>query len=191
MGFHKTGTSSLGRALELVGLRVAGPFQVRHRDIATRALPEARRRLAKVDAVQDNPWPLLYRELDAEWPGSRFILTVRDTDRWLASVLGHFGGRTTPMREWVYGEGRGDPQGNEERYRERYEQHNREVREHFADRPDDLLVLDLGAGDGWAELGAFLGVEVPDGSFPHVNSATRPNRALNALRHPVRKILRH
>ncbi len=189
VGFHKTGTSSLGRALELLGLEVAGPFGVRHGDIAERALPEALERIRHVDAVQDNPWPLLFRELDQACPGSRFILTVRPPDRWLASVLGHFGGRSTPMREWIYGEGAGDPVGHEQVYVDRYERHNADVRSWFANRPGDLLELDLGAGDGWAELGAFLGRDVPDGPFPHVNADGPVNRLVNRSRDRARRVL--
>jgi hypothetical protein len=150
---------------------VGGPFGVRDPDIAATALAEARRRLVTVDAVQDNPWPLLYRELDAELPGSRFILTVRPTDAWWQSVAGHFGGRSTPMREWIYGPGAGDPSGHEAVYRARYERHNAEVRTHFADRPGDLLVLRLVEGEGWPELCAFLDRPVPDAPFPHTNRA--------------------
>lgn len=63
------------------------------------------------DAFRDNPWPMLYREMDRAYPRSRFILTTR-AGSWIASMVGHFGGRTTPMREWIYGIGapRGEPE---------------------------------------------------------------------------------
>lgn len=190
VGFHKTGTSSLGRALELLGYRVGGPFGVRDPAIAETAWPEAEQRLASVDAVQDNPWPLLYRELDGAWPDAGFILTVRPTDDWWASVLGHFGGRSTPMREWIYGPGAGDPVGHEAIYRERYERHNAEVTDWFGDRPDALLVLRLAEGEGWPELCGFLGRPVPDEPFPRVNVAGRVTTVLNRSRDRARRLLR-
>ncbi len=189
VGFHKTGTSSLGRALERLGYRVGGPFGVRDPDIARTALAEAERRLTGVDAVQDNPWPLLFRELDARHPGSRFVLTVRPTEDWWASVLGHFGGRSTPMREWIYGEGHGDPVGHEAIYRERYEHHNAEVEAHFADRPEKLLVLRLTDGEGWDELCAFLGRPVPAEPFPRVNAAGPVTTVVNRGRDRARRLL--
>lgn len=190
VGFHKTGTSSLGRALEQLGYRVGGPFGVRDPGIAGSAWAEAQRRLEGVDAVQDNPWPLLYRELDEAHPHGRFVLTVRPTDDWWASVLGHFGGRSTPMREWIYGEGNGDPVGHEALYRERYERHNAAVRAYFADRPDTLLVLRLTEGEGWAELCAFLGRPVPDHAFPRVNAAGPVTAVVNRSRDRARRLLR-
>jgi hypothetical protein len=187
VGFHKTGTSSLGRALERLGYRVGGPFGVRDRDLADRVLEEALTRLAKVDAVQDNPWPLLYQELDQRVPGCRFVLTERPTDEWWASVLGHFGGRSTPMRTWIYGAG--DPEGHEAEYRERYERHNAEVRDYFAARPDDLLVLRLSQGEGWEPLCRFLGRPVPDEPFPHVNRAGWRSDVVRRARAGARRAL--
>ena len=171
IGFHKTGTTSLGAALTRLGHRVTGPNWVELPDIADRALALATELSHRFDAFQDNPWPLLYREMDALHPGSKFVLTVRDPDRWLASAVRHFGARDTPMREWIYGVGH--PAGNEDVYRARYVAHNFEVQRYFAGRPNDLLVMDLSAGDGWPELCAFLGCEVVPGEFPRENVAAR------------------
>ncbi len=168
IGFHKTGTTTLASALKELGYNVAGTFGVADDAIGDTVVPRAIEIAGRVDAVQDNPWPLVYRELDEAYPESRFILTVRDTDKWLLSLVRHFGGKTTAMRTWIYGVG--DPAGNEDVYRARYEGHNAEVREYFADRPDDLLVIDVTAGGGWDDLCPFLGFDIPDVPFPHSNS---------------------
>ena len=63
------------------------------------------------------------------------------------------------MRTWIYGQG--CPEGNENIYLERFERHNREVLEHFRERPDDLLIMDFSQGDGWEKLALFLGINVP------------------------------
>lgn len=167
IGFHKTGTSSLGRALEILGYRVCGEVGVREPRIAEIALDLARAKLSHFDAFQDNPWPILFRELDAECPGSRFILTSREPDAWLASITRHFGARETPMRTFIYGVGH--PSGNGALYLERYATHNREVRAYFAERAADFLELRFEAGDGWEKLCGFLGCKAPDTPFPHLN----------------------
>jgi hypothetical protein len=135
--------------------------------IATEAFDIASRLVEQFDAFQDNPWPMLYLELDRRYPGSKFILTVRPSDEWIGSVVSHFGGSTTPMREWIYGAG--DPRGHETLYVETCERHNAGVLRHFQNRPNDLLVLRITAGDGWGALCPFLGVEAPLTDFPHVN----------------------
>ena len=166
VGFHRTGTKSLAAALAALGYRVTGPNGTRDPAIAGRALPLALGLAAEFDAMGDNPTPMLYRQLDIAFPGSRFILTRRSTQAWLASAVRYFGGDETPMREWIYGHG--SPLGFEAVYRGRYEAHSAEVASYFEGR-HDLLVLDFERGDGWPELCAFLDEAVPDTPFPHIN----------------------
>lgn len=172
IGFHRTGSTSLHTALEALGYRVCGKVGTREPDIALRVHEIASGLLDDYDAFEDNPWPILYRELDEWCPGSRFILTIRPADAWVRSVVRFFGTRTTPMREWIYGTG--SPVGSEARYRERFERHNEDVLRYFRDRPDDLLVLRITEGDGWKELCAFLGHPAPDKPFPHLVPSRAP-----------------
>ncbi|HET7717366.1 MAG TPA: sulfotransferase [Bauldia sp.] len=176
IGFHKTGTTSLKEALKILNYRVTGPFGLTDRNIAANVEAKARELVPQFDAFQDNPWPLLYEFLDKEYPGSKFILTVRPTDKWIASVTDHFGTGQPPMREWIYGPGRGNPVGNEAVYVARYERHNREVLEYFKGRERDFLVFDLFAGDGWQKLCAFLDHPIPRDPFPWQNSKRKRER---------------
>jgi hypothetical protein len=178
IGFQKTGTSSLAGALAMLGYRVTGPNGVNDRRIAEKVRKMAFRLTEKYDAFQDNPWPVLYRELDQWWPGSKFILTVRPTAAWIRSTVRHFGTATTPMREWIYGVG--CPQGHEDVYVARYERHNAEVLEYFRSRPDDLLVLRITEGDGWDKLCPFLHKAIPATAFPHANKAEVRESSLGA-----------
>lgn len=169
IGFHKTGTKTLAAALGQLGYKVAGPNGVRNPKIKDEVYSMAFQLVAQYDAFQDNPWPIIYRELDVKYPGSKFILTLRPTESWIRSVVQHFGTSSTPMREWIYGVGY--PKGNEDIYISRYERHNREVIEHFRSRPHDLLVLRIAEGEGWLRLCNFLGHEIPAADFPHLNKA--------------------
>ena len=169
IGFHKTGTTTLAVALTELGYNVTGPNGIDDSNISANALPMAFELVKRYDAFQDNPWPVIFKDVDIKFPGSKFILTVRTPESWINSQVTHFGTRATPMREWVYGVG--CPEGNETIYLDRYNNHNKEVMEYFNDRPDDLLAMDLSQGDGWDKICAFLGKEMPDTPFPHANSA--------------------
>lgn len=170
IGFHKTGTTSLGVALSMLGYKVAGAMGVRDSHIAVNVMTLASRVAEDHDAFQDNPWPIIFREMDQRFPGSKFVLTVRDPDLWIDSVIRHFGNKETEMRKWIYGVG--SPVGNENIFLDRYRAHQRDVINYFADRPNDLLVMDLRAGDGWNKLCPFLGHAVPAHPFPHMNKST-------------------
>ncbi len=184
IGFQKTGTSSLREALKLLGYRVKdggfGEFPAAVRKDRKRLM----RALEPFDAAEDNPWPLLYEELDEWFPGSKFILTVREEEEWVRSVSRHIGDLRSPMHEWIYGLGKGLPQEDPENALKVYRDHNSAVRNYFRDRPNDLLELDFGKGDGWEELCAFLGDEVPEAPFPHFNKSKgkKENRKGRLLR---------
>ena len=197
IGFQKTGTSSLRDALQQLGYRVRGVYgrDQSLADLRASYVEHGLRLASEYDAVEDMPWPLLFRELDEAFPGSRFILTRRETDRWYRSIADHFGARPYHIQQLTYGEDAPAPVGHEERYRAVYEAHNAAVLEHFRDRSDDLLVMDLEQGDGWSELGAFLQVEVPAGPFVRTNSsrqrrslAQRVRRRLSRMGLPVKRM---
>lgn len=169
IGFHRTGTTSIARALEILGYRFTGPNFTFEEN-----LPEVVNELAldlarQYDAFSDSPWFLLYKELDEQFPGSKFILTSRPTDKWLKSVRKLTTG--TPMERLIYGEN--IAAASDARLRERYERHNREVLDYFSDRPDDLLVIDFSAKVDWPQLCPFLDRAAPDVPFPYLNRSPR------------------
>ena len=190
IGFQKTGTSSMRDALEQLGYRVTGVFGRKN------TLADLRANYVKMgiaiardfDAVEDMPWPLMYRELDEAFPGSKFILTVRNTDKWYKSIAGHFGANPYHIQQLTYGDDAPAPVGHEARYREVYEAHNSAVREYFRDRPQDLLVMELEKGDGWEKLGAFLNVAVPGGPFVQTNSSRQRASFLQRVRKRLHKL---
>ncbi len=173
IGYHKTGTKSLAKALTTMGYRVTGPNATRQIDISESAMDIALKLVEHFDAFQDNPWPLLYKQLDQQLPLSKFILTIRDSESWILSVCNYFGRQETPMRQWIYGAG--CPIGNESLYLEKYQQHNQEVIKYFKDRKKDLLVVNLIKQPAWQPLCDFLGKQVPDSTFPHMNKYISDN----------------
>jgi len=190
IGFQKTGTTSLYAALETLGYRTAA---VVGRDWPAERLGSEGARLCietarDFDAAQDMPWPIFFRELDSAYPGSKFILTVRDPDKWFASIEGHFGDRPDEMQAFIYGRDAAAPAGAKARYVETLRNHEAAVRAHFAGRESDLLVMNLEAGDGWAALCAFLGAPDPGIPFPVRNKASDRKTLSFRLRRRVGKL---
>ncbi|MDZ4735818.1 MAG: sulfotransferase [Rhodospirillaceae bacterium] len=171
IGFHKTGTSSLAQALRRLAYRVCFNLQWNNPDLIRDVERVCFDLTKKYDAFEDNPWPLLYQQLDEWYPEAKFILTRRDTESWYRSASNFFGDRSTLMRQWIYGENAGSPIGNKAIYCERYDRHYRDVLAHFADQPDRMTIMDITKGDSWPELCRFLGKNVPDAPFPHAKRA--------------------
>ena len=93
---------------------------------------------------------------------------MRDPQSWQRSHERHFsavGARRIPERYRIadYAEHRAQILRN-------YQARNEEVLSYFANRPADLLVLDVVGGDGWDRLCPFLGLEPPARPFPHLNA---------------------
>lgn len=170
IGFQKTGTTSVGRALQILGYRVCGPIGVTHPDIKRKALSWAVDRVPDYDAFQDNPWPLLYKEMDRLYPGCKFILTTRHPRSWIKSAKKYFGYYESAAEVWIY-DGVGTPIKNQKRFLKRYKEHNEEVRQYFKNRPDDFLEINLGKGEGWNEICTFLGADIPVQDFPFDNKS--------------------
>jgi len=169
LGYSKTGTTTLRECFREFGLPFIG-FEVElTRQVVGGDPGPALAALAAYEAAANWPWPLIYREIDAAYPGSRFILTVRrDSHTWLRSLVSQ--ARKKPRgeyREWVYG--RANPVGQEAEMIARYEAHNEAVRRHFADRPGQLLEVCWETGSGWQDLCGFLGRPIPAVPFPHGN----------------------
>src|SRR5205807_261378 len=89
IGLSKTGTTSLANALQILGYNTKdnmGVVKYAAGDLSSVDLDI----VDAFDAVTDTPVPSFYRELDARYPGSKFILTVRDSDGWLKSCKKQF-----------------------------------------------------------------------------------------------------
>lgn len=167
IGWHKTGTTTLGDALLTLGYNVVGARLDLAESLLKNDTSRAINLAQQFTALQDVPWNALYKELDEKYPGSKFILTIRNEDKWLLSAQKHFRDNYSPMREWLYGNG--VLKGNEELYINRFRKHYEEVSSYFKGRENDLLIMDLSQGDNWDKLCDFLKKPKPNKVFPHSN----------------------
>jgi hypothetical protein len=179
IGMHKTGTTSLHHALRVLGYDSAH-WESAHwaRVIWEEMRAEGRSStLERHYALSDLPIPLMYRELDKAYPGSKFILTLRPEADWLASVQNHWSHDHNPYRgSWatdpfthrVHRELYGQKGFDAELFLGRYRRHNEEVKEYFKGmgREGDLLVLDSAFEFKWVLLCDFLGQPVPTSPYP-------------------------
>ena len=178
IGLSKTGTSSLDCALNDLRIRSIH-FPSDHTTYTE--LSEGRYRLTILESFQaatDISVAPFYAQLDQVYPNSKFVLTVRDLDAWLDSVCDHweFMWQWAPhdrqfrkFLEFITACVYGVHKYHRDRFVYAYRQHLKSVREYFADRPGDLLTLDICAGDGWEQLCPFLNVPVPAQPFPYAN----------------------
>ncbi len=160
IGLSKTGTTSLGKALTILGIKTFDFPRKAYLEEKEKGLPWFST-LKGYRGFTDFPCWLLYKELDALYPGSKFILTVRDPQKWYESRKRHYQARLAEgiTMNWDMSE----------RSVENLIKHAEEVRAYFKGRDEDLLVMNITEGEGWDKLCPFLGAKMPAIPFPHEN----------------------
>lgn len=158
IGCHKTGTTTFECMMEVLGYRVCNFDHTFFWMMKKNDIQNLLRIARKWDVVSDFPWYLCYKELDRAFPGSKFVITIRDVEDWYKSITGHFGSERKQTIQWIYGEE--NVMRNPAKIKSIYENHNKAVIEYFKDRPKDLLIVDWKI-HGWEEICRFLDRPVP------------------------------
>ena len=192
IGLSRTGTKTLTSSLYHLGINT-----IHYPDDATtlRELASGNYKfsvLKEFDGITDITVAPFYPQLDRLFPGSKFILTVRDKETWLKSIEQHWYGRSAfsdlpylpsereihmrirrLLRSAVYG----CYEFSRDRLSYVYDLHYKNVTDYFKNKPESLLVLDICAGEGWEKLCPFLGKPHIDKPFPYI----RKKKVLKAL----------
>jgi len=186
IGLSRTGTRTLAAALNLLGIHtkwypsdpttyqelISGRFELTV--------------LKEYDGLTDTPVVPYYPQFDRVYPGSKFILTVREKESWLRSCEKHwtsfgFTGSEPPQSPFwrhfasfidccVYGCHGFNP----DRFSFVYDAHVATVQRFFESRPQSLLTMNICDGQGWELLCPFLECDVPNVPFPHMDSFNSP-----------------
>jgi hypothetical protein len=176
IGLPKSGTTSLHRAAQILGLRsIHFPddgvtlAQVRRGDYRLEVM-------ARCDIISDVPIPAIFPQIDHAFRGAKFILTRRPLGPWLASHEKARFNQDRPkpgsLRDFYLALLYGVTDFNAERFTWVYENHHAKVRRYFAgERAGDLLTIDVTAGEGWARLCALSRPAGAGPALPHENRA--------------------
>jgi len=171
IGLNKTGTSTFDKALTILGFSTLHFGGQPIHDAVQRAINEGVPLLTYLDPCYDafSDIGLLsrrFRMLDAQYPGSKFVLTVRPLEAWIDSRRRH-------VERNVVKQSSGDYDGtfvvvDEPKWRSEWELQMSRVHRYFEGR-GDLLEVDFTQHSDWQPLCDFLGVPTPATSFPWVN----------------------
>jgi len=197
IGFNKTGTTSIAQALKhfdyQMGKQREGEWLLD--DWAKRDFRRIIALCHMADAFQDIPFslPFTYQVLDQSFPGSKFILTMRDTpEEWYGSMTRFhtklLGKNRLPTAEdlqafeyvhkgwlWknkkaIYGVPDSDIYNREAHIRQ-YVLHNASVMDYFRLKKDQLLILNLKDPTAMENLCRFLDIDYRGQTMPHLNKS--------------------
>ncbi|QUE32379.1 hypothetical protein IMS64_07105 [Francisella philomiragia] len=197
IGRNKTGTTSLKKAFEDLGFIVGDQREAEwlfDKYFFDNKFNEIVEYCKSAEVFQDVPFSHFgtFVHLDKAYPGSKFILTLRDSpEQWYNSITKFhaklFGkdGRVPTyedletaeymrkgfMTRVIDGHGTSakDPYNKEIMIRH-YDRHNQYIIDYFKDRPDDLLVINLSEKGSYQKFCEFIGSECSaDDTFPWEN----------------------
>ncbi len=218
IGLGRTGTTSLTQALGILGYHAnhlpideitqREMYAYFANDLHTMS-PLHLSILDEYNALADTPVCCVYQGLDKAYPGSKFILTVREKQGWLASqerlhdqiVIPFFSqNREAPdvrfqnfLIKTLVTRTIGDEAASiftedfeigafydRDVFSRLYDAYYEQVPKFFAGREDQFLMLRIVDGEGWEKLAPFLGVDAPDEPFPFEMRLTRSERRAGA-----------
>jgi hypothetical protein len=187
-GFGRTGTMSLKLALEQLGFGPCYHMEEVFKNPKAPGYWEAVADGEPVDweevfagyhATVDWPGATFYRELAEAYPQAKVILTLRDPEAWFASTQSTIFNSADPEIQQIVADAAMGRMGDKvvfslfdhqirdkERVISVFNRHNETVRNTIP--PERLLVYEV--SQGWEPLCAFLGVPVPAGPMPKLNS---------------------
>lgn len=196
IGLNKTGTTSLQKEMVDLGYIAGGQqkAELLFDDWVKRDFKRIIKYCYSAEFFQDIPFSLPYTfiAMDQAFPGSKFILTLRDSaEQWYNSLIQFHGkiwadGRIPPTSEdlknakYIY---KGYPYHinmhiynvtdnapySKDILMEHYQNHERSILEYFRFRPDDLLVIRVKEDSDYTKFCEFLGVEQKRAGFPWEN----------------------
>ena len=216
-GPAKTGTKSISKALQILGLKVYNweeqtfDFLDHWVDVFQNgSKPDVKRVYENADAVVDMPGKFFFEEILETFPDCKVILSERDEDSWVESMVNQikvFNTATFALKPLVLLSptlkklffvllaftdamfGSHDPKATYV-FRKRFRNHNERVKSVVP--RDQLLVYNV--EQGWKPLCDFLESEIPDVPFPRENIkgevANMPLGATRAGRQIKREFLR-
>lgn len=204
-GFGRTGTLSLKHALEQLGfdkshhmLEVAkSRSQINYwSDIADKKPVDWHQVFEGYQSTTDFPACVYFEELAECYPDAKIVLSVRDEDSWYKSVEQTILPMSTAVPGWlmaiapplrrmyaavdkiVWNDTFGGRADDGEHAKAVFRAHNQRVIDSF---PEDRVLV-FQAKEGWEPLCRFLDVEVPAGSYPHVNDTAEMLQRIRLLR---------
>jgi hypothetical protein len=173
IGFWKCGTTSLTIAMKILGFksthyRLCADGYNRKAEklisIMGRNRNSGKKLLNSMESIEffsDFSGRLFYKDLDIQYPKSKFILTVRNDDDWCSSIKRHRE-RKRPTKKYGYNI------EIENLVKDKYK-YIEELETYFKNRENGFLILNICDDPSWEKLCEFVSKPIPKIPFPRGN----------------------
>ena len=184
IGQPKTGTKTMAKIFNLLNFKVnSNPLCFDNDDFimldnnisyyTNDSILKCHNNIETFEAFHDYPYSFNYKYINDNFPDSKFILTIRDTDTWFNSLYNYqyiFGAVNKNLLKKLYGYNIISLE-NKTDVISKYNEYNTNIIKYFHDKPCKLLILDLTKDNIKNKLNDFLKMNV-DFEIPHENKQT-------------------
>lgn len=175
VGNPKTGTSSLLKAFQILEYKCASYDLEKALNHIMEEEDVLVNQAKDFNFLKDWPCRFLYKEIDQRYENCKFILTIRDEEKWVNSYTNHVSSEipdsiTNRYRLKTLGINPREYLHDKEFLIENvYRKNNQDVLDYFKYRPNDLFIIDITKENKWDSLCKFLKKPIPNEKFPHEN----------------------
>ena len=184
----KTGTTSLGKALQKLGYIVAGGYYdlKNYQNVSFNHLWRiAQKYLSSHNAFQDTPWYIFYQDVYNLYPGAKFIFLDRDVHDWYESLVRHQGGVYNNFYKRFYGVANvaDDPS----LVKSNYLKHRKDVMDFFKEK--DCILFTTIKDLTYQDLCKFLNLNyLVTGNLPEINKRGSDKKLRARLKRYLKKV---
>ena len=174
IGLSKTGTTSLKKALQILGYDSIGWSERAAQLYSNKKLDILEYKyMNKFNAFTSEPWAQMYRLFD-HLHDCKFICTYRDKFAWFESIKNHVVSRGTQKNlGLVYPFS--DPEKEKEKMLKYYTNWYANIDEYFVNKNNINNIIYL-QDFSWPQICKFLDKEIPDVPFPYLNKGIEHNQ---------------
>ena len=189
VGQPKTATKTMAKIFEILGFKVnSNPLCFNDTDdfilldnnvsyYINDTILQCYNNIEMFEAFHDYPYSFNYEYINNTFPDSKFILTIRDSEKWFNSLINYQyiqGASNKNLLKKIYGyevillE-------NKTEIIFKYDEYNTNIIKYFKDTPDKLLIVDLTKDNiNLENLSKFLNKNI-NFEIPHENKQTYNN----------------
>lgn len=173
VGLPKTGTTSLKKALQILGYNVMSWSERAAKLYHDRKYYTLYHDyMEKFDAFTDAPWSLMYKKFDIVFKDCRFIYTMRSFETLYRSLKNHIDNVKKNNLSLVYPFSDVNDKKTIIEYFVKWEN---QIAEYFSNDDRLLIMRIFNTKNNWESLCKFLNKPIPNVPFPHVNRGTEFN----------------
>ena len=185
VGYPGTGLNTTVKALEVIGAKVWDkPLGVKD-GLLTKSFKKLESKFSSFNVFAGFPFSNHYQSFKQLYgKDCKVILNVRNPEDWYSELSAANKSKNSHVLDYVFSDMEALKKSQKKKKAiQKYMNHNMDVMDFFAEKDEDILILEYGKHNKWKRLCEFLGTSVPDQKYPKIKDDFK--KSLFSLKSPL------